>query len=281
MIQTIVENITPERAAHYLKRNVDNYRNMSKSKITMYAEEMKAGKWQLNGEGIVFDESGKLKNGQHRLAAIIQAGVPIQMTVTTGVSENVTIYDNGMSRTTKQMAQAGGATDISNTETAVATALVGRFNPISKGQVLDWIGKHASDLKRAYRISGANNRKSMSSRMSCVLGAYLMSEVRNMKSFEIETFFKVFNSGNIIGTDGYEPSSALVCRRMFEERYRGMPTNQRVMKEQTEIMVLALDDFRKGKKRQLNYQVKEPLQCMDLIDAIRKADGLTDASKGA
>lgn len=281
MIQTTVETITPERAAHYLKRNVDNYRKLSKSKVALYADEMKAGKWQLNGEGIVLDDTGKLKNGQHRLAAIMMAGIPITMTVTTGVSENVTIYDNGMARTTKQMAQAGGAGDISNTEAAVATAIVGRFNQISKGQVLDWISGHASGLKRAYRLCGANNRKSTASRMSCVLATYLMLEIVGMKSFEVETFFKVFNSGNIIGTDGYEPSPALVCRRMFTERYIGVPTNQRVMREQTEIMILAMEDFHKSKKRQLNYQVKEPMRCMEILDKLRKADGLMDTSKGA
>jgi hypothetical protein len=94
-----------------------------------------------------------------------------------------------------------------------------------------------------------------------------------MKSFEVETFFKIFNSGNIIGTDGNEPSSALVARRMFE-KYRNLPTNQRVVREQVDIMIQALQDFRKGKKRQLNYQIKEPLQSEELLDRIRKEDGL-------
>ena len=52
------EMVTPELAAHYLKRNVDNYRKISKAKAALYAEEMKAGNWQLNGEAIVFDKTG-------------------------------------------------------------------------------------------------------------------------------------------------------------------------------------------------------------------------------
>ena len=276
-IEMRTERVTPTKAAHYLKRNVDNYRKISKAKVSLYAEEMKAGKWQLNGEAIQFDESGKLKNGQHRLAAVLMAGrdnpdFGVEMVIMTGVADDVTIYDNGMTRSTKQMAQASGYGDITSTEAAAATAIVGRLDKVSKGQVLDWIGKNAAELNRAYRLCGAGG-KGMSRRMTCVLGSYLMLRSEEIKSFELETFFKIFNSGNVIGADGYEPSSALVARRMFE-KYKQMPSNKRVFMEQLEVLVRALRDFRKGNARQMNYQLKEPLVGMELLDKIRKADGL-------
>lgn len=264
------ELVTPEKAASYLKRNVDNYRKLSRAKVSQYAEEMKAGKWQLNGETIVFDETGKLKDGQHRLAAIVSAKKAVRMTIITGVADDVTIYDSGMTRSVRQIANAEGH-EITSTEAAVATAIVGRLGKATRGMVLDYISGHVDELKRAYRVCNAGG-KGLSRRVSCVTAGYMMLR-DGMKSFEVETFFKIFNSGNIIGTDGNEPSSALVARRMFE-KYKSMPTNQRVVREQVDIMIQALQDFRKGKKRQLNYQIKEPLPSEELLDRIRKEDGL-------
>lgn len=272
-----VEKITPELAAKYLKRNVDNYRRISRAKAALYAEEMKAGKWQLNGEAIVFDQTGKLKNGQHRLAAIMIAGIPVEMTVITGVEDDITIYDNGMNRSTKQMAQASGY-DVSGTEAAVATWFVGNMdNRVPKGKVLDWMKTHYPEVNRAYRICGANNRKNLSSRAGCVMATYMLLRADEMKSYELELFFKIFNSGNVIGTDGYEPSPALVARRQFIDRYKSMPLDKRSMTEQIDILIMALHDFQKGKTRQLNYQVKVPESVLDILAVMRRQDGLVEA----
>ena len=35
-MQMKVETVTPDLAAHYLKRNVDNYRKISKTKVAQY-----------------------------------------------------------------------------------------------------------------------------------------------------------------------------------------------------------------------------------------------------
>ena len=273
MIEMNMETITPERAAHYLKRNVDNYRKISKSKVALYAQEMKAGKWQLNGESIVFDRDGKLKNGQHRLAAVIVAGVPIQMTVVKGVEDKTNIFDVGMARSLAQISQASGAGEISTTECAVANVIVGNWGRISKAMAVDYIVEHSGELKRAFRICGAGGKSNLSRRTSCVLAA-LMVLRDEMKSYEVELFFKVFNSGNTVGTDGYEPSPALVARRMFEERYKARASNTKTMKEQAEIILLALRDFKAKKKRQMNYQIKDPMICIAALNKLREEDGL-------
>ena len=273
-IEMKVEKVTPERAAHYLKRNVDNYRKISKAKVAQYAAEMKAGKWQLNGEGIMFDEEGKLKNGQHRLAAVIAAGIPVKMIIVTGVGNDVTIYDVGSMRTTNQIALASGCGDITKIETAAGTAIVGRFNTVTKGVVIEWLQGHYEELKRAYRVCGANNRTRLTSRTACVLACYLMLRKGMIKSYEAEVFFKVFGTGNTVGSDGYQASPALVARRMFEDRYKGNSSDKKSIKEQTEILMLAMLDFHGNKTRQANYQLKEPMKCLEILDAIRKEDGL-------
>lgn len=269
-----VETITPEKAREYLKQNTDNYRKISKAKVGLYAEEMKAGRWELNGEGIMFDESGTLKNGQHRLAAILQAGTAVEMTVIRGVADGVNIYDSGSNRSLAQIANASVGGEMTNTETAVGNAVVGNFYRAPKGQVINYIRAHYEDIRRAFRLCNSKGSGHLSRRMSCVMASYLMLRLEKMQSFQVEMFFQIFNSGNTVGADGYEPSSALVARRMFVERYKTMSSNQKEMRNQTEIMVLAMEDFAKGKKRQMNYQLKDQLHCMELLRQVRKADGL-------
>ena len=274
-MEMTIEKINPTTAEKYLKRNVNNYRTMSRAKVNLYAAEMKAGKWQLNGEGIMFDETGRLLNGQHRLAAILVSGETVEMTVIRGVSDSVTIYDSGSNRSTMQIAKASGCEDITNKEASCGVAIAGRFQQISKGLVLDWLKDHHTEVKRAARACGATSSGNLSSRTSCILAAYMMLNEQK-PYYELEVFFRVFNTGNTIGADGYEPSPALVARRMFMERYKG--SSGRSQMEQTEVLVLALLDFFKKRKRQLNYKVAEPMECMKIMDRIRNADGLT---KGA
>ena len=220
----------------------------------------------------MFDETGRLKNGQHRLAAIMAAGVPVTMTVITGVQDDVTIYDVGSTRSTQQIASASGCGDIHKEEAAVGAAIVGRFDTVSKGLIVEWLKKNAADLARAYRICGAKN-SGLSRRTSCVLATYLMLREEKVLSYEAELFYKVFYSGNTVGTDGYEPSPALVARRMFEARYK-RTGGRLAQKEQTEILIKAMTDFHAHKTRAQNYAISEPMKCMEMVDKIRKEDGL-------
>jgi hypothetical protein len=76
--------ITPELAEEMLKCNLCN-RVMSKSSVNKYSDLMKKGEWYLSHQAIAFADSsdGKevLVDGQHRLAAVIQAGIPVKFTV--------------------------------------------------------------------------------------------------------------------------------------------------------------------------------------------------------
>ena len=99
-MRTEVVLVTPELAKTWLKQNKPDNRKQAKTRIKYYAEEMAAGRWQLTSQGIAFNTIGQLTNGQHRLAAIIEANVPIQMSVT--YDEPIYAYtelDTGAKRT--------------------------------------------------------------------------------------------------------------------------------------------------------------------------------------
>jgi len=79
-----VEKITPELAHHYLGFNTHN-RNLRSRVVSAYAADMKSGNWDWNGESIKFASDGTLLDGQHRLAAILEAGVTVPMLVIRGL----------------------------------------------------------------------------------------------------------------------------------------------------------------------------------------------------
>lgn len=61
---------------------------------------MRNGKWRLTHQGIAFDEFGHLSDGQNRLMAIVEAGVPVRMWVFRGVPrESMDAIDIGKNRT--------------------------------------------------------------------------------------------------------------------------------------------------------------------------------------
>jgi hypothetical protein len=60
-----VEMITPQKAVEILDTKNFNNRPVSQFTVDRYAQEMKAGRWKLNGEPIIFGKSGRLIDGQH------------------------------------------------------------------------------------------------------------------------------------------------------------------------------------------------------------------------
>lgn len=79
-----IETVTPAKADEWLARNTDN-RRMRKNVVSRYARDVKSGEWLENGSAISFSEDGVLLNGQHRLAAIVQANRSITALVVRGL----------------------------------------------------------------------------------------------------------------------------------------------------------------------------------------------------
>ena len=97
MQYTEVVTITPDMAREWLKMNIPNNRPLNRVRVRQYAADMRAGAWVLTHQGIAFSNRG-LEDGQNRLAAIIEAGVPVTMNVTRGMefrNDVLTVIDGG------------------------------------------------------------------------------------------------------------------------------------------------------------------------------------------
>lgn len=94
------ELITPAVAAKMLETNTHN-RNITPRLVNQYARDMSTGAWREHHQGIAFDESGVLCDGQHRLLAVIESKCSVWMLVTRGVqSAAMEGIDIGKGRTT-------------------------------------------------------------------------------------------------------------------------------------------------------------------------------------
>lgn len=115
-VRSSVRKITPEVAKKWLEKcNGEFQRPLSLSTVETLSRAMKDGQWANNGETVIFSDTGKLLDGQHRLSAVVLSGVTIEATVSTGVLEKdfVTI-DSGRVRTMSDILKIRGENDYSD-----------------------------------------------------------------------------------------------------------------------------------------------------------------------
>lgn len=79
-----IYTITPDVARRMLANNTRN-RRPNKATVGRYARAMQAREWWMNGEPIIFSVTGELLNGQHRLLAIVQSGVAVDVLIVRGI----------------------------------------------------------------------------------------------------------------------------------------------------------------------------------------------------
>lgn len=113
--------VTPQQAEEWLAKNADYQRKLRGSFVDKYARDMINGQWQLTHQGIAFDTNGRLIDGQHRLAAVVKAGVSVKMLVVRdSPSKAYDHLDLGCGRTAVDVLKAQGEGWITNEWIAVA-----------------------------------------------------------------------------------------------------------------------------------------------------------------
>src|SRR5689334_16298317 len=119
-MKTETHNVTLAKARSWLEHNLPYQRGthgtnrpISQRKVNQYAADMLADNWRLTHQGIGFSNDGLLKDGQHRLLAVVQAAeegategemkfeanpkISIPMQVTWGLDEGVfEVLDTGL-----------------------------------------------------------------------------------------------------------------------------------------------------------------------------------------
>jgi hypothetical protein len=123
--ETTIERITPKMAEKYLATNIGHQRNVTMSHQLHLRQQMERGQWMMTGEPIIFDDQGRLIDGQHRLRALIAAGMTIEFVVTRGVSaDSFVAINRGKSRSNANIFAIHGTKN----HTALASCVAGVLN---------------------------------------------------------------------------------------------------------------------------------------------------------
>jgi len=120
------EQIGPQRAASLLEKNHTN-RPLRPSKVADYVREITRAQWKLSpSDMICISPEGALLNGQHRLTAVVQTGVPQPFIVHYNVDPGLfAIIDTGARRTAGDVLAITGESNCRNL--AAAARLLGHY----------------------------------------------------------------------------------------------------------------------------------------------------------
>mgnify|MGYP001765623909 CR=1 FL=1 len=82
-----IVTVSPAKAQEWLSSFNYKNRRLQKTNVSSFVRDMRAGEWRLNGQPICFSTENRLINGQHRLEAVSEAGVDIDVLVMTGLAD--------------------------------------------------------------------------------------------------------------------------------------------------------------------------------------------------
>lgn len=256
-----VMSITPEMAKEMLANNKIN-RKLDRGRVAMYAADMKAGKWELNGEAIVFYCNGNLKDGQHRLNAIIESGIPVKMLVVTDVPNDSIIHDRGKIRTVANVLDLAGYESLAKSTQGVGTInfLYERLGPNARPtdyQIQSFLERYGDSVSTAVSVSrsGANHPICRKAPVSSAAFCALFNGVSEEKLLR---FFKVANTG--LAESSLE-SSAVILRNyiMTPSKYDSLAGSYGYYSKSRmfEVTLLAIKDYEDAKPRTKMYSTRE------------------------
>jgi hypothetical protein len=145
MLKTRMMKVGQAEAVRLLERNTMN-RHVRDSRVKQYASDMRSGLWRQTGDTIKITAKGDLLDGQHRLWAVIESGVPTEFLIVEGLDEEVMpAIDTGATRNLADVTRIAG---YDNTAT-LATALRWLF----------WIDDSERTEELRSSMKGKHNKK--------------------------------------------------------------------------------------------------------------------------
>jgi len=128
-IKTEIVFVTPEIAKQFLGNNDPAFnRRPVKSHVNEIADAILSGGWVPSHQGIAFDDSGRLLDGQHRLMAVVKANTGVWMQVNRGVPQESFFYIDTSKRRTLSFRSG-----LSQSQTEIAAFLLRAANADDSG----------------------------------------------------------------------------------------------------------------------------------------------------
>ena len=199
--------VTPDMALEMLEKNTMN-RNIDEKRVRQYAKDMKGGRWQMNGTTIVFSDDGTLLDGQHRLWAVVEADIPIQLLIVYNADkDSIVTLDIGKTRTASNIMQIERSAH--SVTAAMLTKLLwlhdfidGNLSPatcrmeVSNDSLRTFYNERKDMIEYAATIAERGGHHFVKSHMAlalCVIGCHTAHRDK------VKTFFETLKTGSNIG----------------------------------------------------------------------------------
>ena len=215
--------VTPDMAFEMLEKNTMN-RNIDEKRVRLYAKDMKSNRWALNGSTIVIAEDGTLLDGQHRLWAITEAKIPVQLLIVYNADkDSIVTMDIGKVRSASNIMQIDRSAH--SVTAATLTKLLWlhdridenlapetcRMN-ISNKNLRSFYEENKEMIEQASEIAACGGHHFVKSHMAL---AYCLISRSTAHSDKVADFFKTLKSGSNISMK--HPIMTL-RNRLFENR---------------------------------------------------------------
>ena len=246
-----VETITPDIAKEMLGVNTNN-RNISRQQVELLARTMAQQAWRLNGEAIKFSNTGRLLDGQHRLLACVESGVPFRTLVIRGLPEDTQeTMDSGKTRTMANVLELQGRSNTKQLATVARSIYVSEQHGLeaactnsmapTRNELLTFIENtpHLEDtLRQASLFYGKSNHL-----MSTSVAALLYWTLNEIDSDACERFFDMLATGANLN----EGNPILVLRNtLFDINKRGAHSDRTSRRRIVGITIKAWNKWREG-----------------------------------
>lgn len=240
-----VELITPEKALEYLGANAHN-RTLRIRQVAAYADDLRNGRWTFNGDPIRFDLNGELIDGQHRLHAIIEAAMPVQMIVLRGLRrEQMDSIDTGLKRSFADVLKLRGEKNVAQLATVVRAVAVWKqtgtiyHSNISTPALLEEL-ERTPEMRECVGLLGKANR---GARLSYIAGGYCWWRFQKIDAESAEFFFERLSSDE----GHYKGQPLYALRRALLQNESGDPLSRALHPvTQAAITIKAWNKWRTG-----------------------------------
>lgn len=255
--------VTPEKAKEYLSNNEKN-RKVKQRVVDEYAKLMINDQWDTASSGaFIFLHGEQLRDGQHRLQAIIKANVAMWCVVVKP-SKKPWVFDVGSSRTIADTAKYGDKAD-----SLVNSKLLGYvkfFLTYGTGKeaterptdmdVINYAEKHIDYLLKAYYITEtARSGYDIRSGRGNYIGAAIYCALRcGVPEETLNAFVECYSKGLFTNEN---MTAAIVFRKMLQKSQQGKTDGSHAYRQSMfKAVQEAIKLFYEKKPRKQSYDCK-------------------------
>lgn len=186
-IKADVVLVTASIAKDWLSSMIPNQRNPSLATVNKYANEMKAGRWEVSS-ALSFNDQGHLIDGQHRLLAVIKSEVPTPFLIVGNLPSSAALkFDIGRSRTAVNIANLQGCEWVTNKHIStykgmfISPTVIANIPLISHEETLEGVVKHREAID--FVLSRVHGTWTNACLTSVVARAYYSQNHKRLEEF--------------------------------------------------------------------------------------------------